>query len=157
MEKTLKSLLSGRDPRTMVPIRTYDLLPGGKMECIPPSAKMTSPLMERSEQPHLQEGREVTEEVGEGIFSTEGQLDQEEACNRAWIQQKNQDTATNEIHSSCLTTVVVKWLTYGYIPVICHHCKKEVAKTAKKYEKIHLGNALHVGDGLLLSLCSSAS
>ena len=46
----------------------------------------------------------------------------------------------------------MKWLAYGHVPVICHHCKKEVVKTAKKYEKIHLGNALHIGDGLLLSM-----
>ena len=46
----------------------------------------------------------------------------------------------------------MKWLPYGHVPVIRHHCKKEVVKTAKKYEKIHLGNALHIGDGLLLSM-----
>ena len=101
----------------------------------------------------LQEGSEVTEEVGDCIVYTEGELCQESVCNRAWMQQRNQDPATKEIYISFLM-MVLWWRGWqiGRRPVISHHCEKEIVKTSKKYEKIHLGHAPYIGDGLLLSL-----
>ena len=55
----------------------------------------------------LLEGSVVTEKVEDGFVNTEKYLDQEEGvCNRAWIQQRNQDPTTKETHTPCLMVVL---------------------------------------------------
>ena len=49
----------------------------------------------------------VTDKVEDGFVNTEKYLDQEEGvCNRAWIQQRNQDPTTKETHTPCLMVVL---------------------------------------------------
>ena len=108
MEKALKSLLVDGALGTMVPIRTYEpkMLLRGKMNSIPPSVKMTSSLMEMSEQLIFRRAGRSQKKLGMVFSAQKDSWTKRRVCNRAWIQQKNQDTATNETHSSCLMTVV---------------------------------------------------
>ena len=108
MENALKSLLVEGTLRTMVPIRTYEpkMILRGTMKSIPPSVKMTSSLMEMSEQLVFRRAGRSQKKLGMVFSAQKDSWTKRRVCNRAWIQQKNQDTATSEMHSSCLMTVV---------------------------------------------------
>ena len=91
--------------------------------------------------------------MGDGIVCTEEWLDQEE-CVQEGVDTTEEPGPSYEGDTQFLLHdgAVVERLTNGHIPVISHHCEKEIVQTTKSVKNIHLGKAFCIGDRLLLSL-----
>ena len=73
--------------------------------------------------------QQVTEEVVMMLYAQKESWTKRKFCNCAWIQQWNQDVITKESH--LMICLVAESLTNGHIPVVSHHCEKEIVNITK--------------------------
>ena len=76
------------------------------MKIVPPTIKMTSSLMEVSEQLNFRRAAGSQKKWEMVFYALKDSWTKMRVCNRAWIQPRNQDPAAKETHSSCLMMVL---------------------------------------------------
>ena len=106
----LKRFLGEETLRTVVPIRIdeHKILLKGRMKSVPPTGKMRISLRDLSKQLNFRRAAGSQKKWGMMLSAQNDSWTKRRVCNRAWIQQRNQDPATKETHSTCLM-MVLEW------------------------------------------------